>query len=446
MNLLLAIPLEIRLLVLFLLGAVLGSFLNLAIYRWAWRKRSISPWSEADRQAPPRKPSDRIPIVGWLGLRREAKLHGRGFWVRPLLIELALAVGLPWLYWWEVVQAGLCPGLAYLPSEVMLPASVLHLQFFSHTVLIALMTVATFIDIDDRIIPDEVTVPGTLLGLFLAAALPWSLLPELAVQPVVPDPALAIPLELPAELAERIHPDRLYLHFVTLVSPQLWHETLGTWPPLASLALGVGCYWLWIFAVLPRPWRVRHGLRRALAIASTRMFRALLTPLVLTIWLVGTAAIVGVWLWGGAHWAGLLTALVGLVGSGGIVWAVRIIGALTLRKEAMGFGDVLLMMMIGTFMGWQAGLLIFFMAPFAGLVIGLLNLFIRRDQTIPYGPFLCLAALVTLVGWAGIWEWAEPIFGIGWLMPAVIVACMGVMTIMLFMLRVGREALFPERA
>ena len=42
------------------------------------------------------------------------------------------------------------------------------------------------------------------------------------------------------------------------------------------------------------------------------------------------------------------------------MWAVRIIGTLTLRQEAMGFGDVTLMAMIGAFTGWQSTLLIFF--------------------------------------------------------------------------------------
>ena len=57
----------------------------------------------------------------------------------------------------------------------------------------------------------------------------------------------------------------------------------------------------------------------------------------------------------------LLTALIGLVGSGGIVWAVRLIGTAALRREAMGFGDVTLMMMVGTFLGWQACLIAFFL-------------------------------------------------------------------------------------
>ena len=91
------------------------------------------------------------------------------------------------------------------------------------------------------------------------------------------------------------------------------------------------------------------------------------------------------------HWAGLLTALVGMAASGGLVWMVRIIGPASLGREAMGFGDVTLMAMIGAFLGWQPCLIVFFLAPCrAGGRAG------RPDpppgREIPYGPFLCLAA------------------------------------------------------
>jgi prepilin signal peptidase PulO-like enzyme (type II secretory pathway) len=386
---------------------------------------------------------DRVPILGWFGLRREFKSHGAGFWVRPLLIELALAVGLPWLYWREVAQQALLPDFA---RGLALPSDVLHLQYISHVVLIALMTVATFIDIDERLIPDEITVTGTLAGLLLAALAPWSLLPVLQVS-ALPLPAeFAAPLALPAQLAQALQPQQVYLQFLTFVSPHLWIETLAAVPPGAQLALALACYWLWIFAVLPRPWYGRHGLGRALGVATARMFRALRTPLPLVLLVFGTAGIVAVWTFGGANWAGLLTALVGLVGGGGIVWAVRLIGAAALRKEAMGFGDVLLMMMIGTFIGWQASLIVFFIAPFAGLVIGLLNLLVRRDESIPYGPFLCLATLVVILAWAAIWSWAEIYFSIGWLVPGVLVACLAAMTVMLLVMRLAREALSARRA
>ena len=37
--------------------------------------------------------------------------------------------------------------------------------------------------------------------------------------------------------------------------------------------------------------------------------------------------------------------------------------------------------------------IIFFLAPLAGLVVGLVQWFVDRDNVIPYGPFLCLATL-----------------------------------------------------
>jgi leader peptidase (prepilin peptidase)/N-methyltransferase len=65
----------------------------------------------------------------------------------------------------------------------------------------------------------------------------------------------------------------------------------------------------------------------------------------------------------------------------------------------MGGGDVKLLAMIGAFMGWQMALLTFFLAPFLGIVIGVINLVTKKDHTIPYGPFLSIAALVVLF-WA----------------------------------------------
>ena len=108
-NLILTIPLEFRLAALFVLGTVLGSLANLGTYRLAWHARPISPWSrpDPDPKTPPRHWTDRVPIFGWLGLRREASLHGAGFWIRPLLVELLAGFGLAWLYWWEIDRLGL---------------------------------------------------------------------------------------------------------------------------------------------------------------------------------------------------------------------------------------------------------------------------------------------------------------------------------------------------
>ena len=66
------------------------------------------------------------------------------------------------------------------------------------------------------------------------------------------------------------------------------------------------------------------------------------------------------------------------------------------ETESMGGGDVKLLAMIGAFLGWQRVLLTFFLAPFLGAVVGIANLIIKKEHTIPYGPFLSLAALISL--------------------------------------------------
>ena len=69
------------------------------------------------------------------------------------------------------------------------------------------------------------------------------------------------------------------------------------------------------------------------------------------------------------------------------------------ETESMGGGDVKLLAMIGAFLGWERALLTFFLAPFFGAIIGVINLVTKKDHTIPYGPFLSLAAIVSLF-WA----------------------------------------------
>ena len=165
MNQLAAIPLEFRLAGCLVLGALLGGFVNFGIYRFAWHKRLISPWSPAPQGAAPRTWADRLPIVGWLHMRRESDLHGAGFWIRPMLIELATAGGLAMLYAWEIERLALfdyAANVAALPVgrtlEAVTPA-LAHWPLLSHIVLITLMLIATFIDIDEKTIPDAITVP-----------------------------------------------------------------------------------------------------------------------------------------------------------------------------------------------------------------------------------------------------------------------------------------------
>ena len=426
MNFLLAIPVEIRLAGLFVFGACVGSLVNLGVYRLAWHPRAISPWSRPDPEAPPRRRNDRVPIFGWLGLRREADLHGRGFWVRPMIFEVLCGAGFATLYWWEIGQQGLL-----LPGVPAPGPAVLHAQYGCHLILIALMLVGSLIDVDEKTIPDTITVSGTLVALLAAAVFPWSLLPDMLR---LPGNRLLLGNML------GLAPAALKYDFLRLTSPGAWPDGLGGFPRPSPLLIGLGCWWLWCVALMHRTWYSRHGWQRAFGLMAARLKRDPSTRPILIMGLSGSAGIALVWSLTGPRWAGLLTALVGMAAAGGLVWLVRVIGSATLGKEAMGFGDVTLMAMIGAFLGWQPCLIIFFLAPFAGLVVGVPNRILRRDREIPYGPFLCLAALVVVVRWAPLWAWAKPIFALGLLVPLVILICLALMAGMLGLWRLVLSA------
>jgi leader peptidase (prepilin peptidase)/N-methyltransferase len=89
--------------------------------------------------------------------------------------------------------------------------------------------------------------------------------------------------------------------------------------------------------------------------------------------------------------------MMGIFVGGGMIFLCGVIGKLVLRKDAMGFGDVKLMGVIGGFIGWKLAVATFFLAPFFGLLFGLPRLISKRGKMIPYGPFLSLAAFICLL-------------------------------------------------
>ena len=93
---------------------------------------------------------------------------------------------------------------------------------------------------------------------------------------------------------------------------------------------------------------------------------------------------------------------------GGILW---LIGEAYYRYsgvEGMGGGDVKMLAMIGAFLGWKLVILTLVFSSFAGALVGLLVIAIRRGgmkYALPYGTFLSLAALVSSLFGARIVDW-----------------------------------------
>ncbi|MHC5005389.1 MAG: prepilin peptidase [Planctomycetota bacterium] len=95
-----------------------------------------------------------------------------------------------------------------------------------------------------------------------------------------------------------------------------------------------------------------------------------------------------------------------LVG-GGMIWGIRILGTLGFGREAMGLGDVHLLGAVGAVLGWFDPILIFFIAPFSGLLwavlsMGLGSIFRGLRRELPYGPHLALATLIMILCRPGI--------------------------------------------
>lgn len=92
-----------------------------------------------------------------------------------------------------------------------------------------------------------------------------------------------------------------------------------------------------------------------------------------------------------------LMSLFGILVGGGLIYGCALIGKIVLKKEAMGFGDVKLMGVIGGFLGWKLTITTFFLAPFLGLLFAIPKLVYQKERVIPYGPFLSLAAFICLL-------------------------------------------------
>lgn len=70
------------------------------------------------------------------------------------------------------------------------------------------------------------------------------------------------------------------------------------------------------------------------------------------------------------------------------LFITALIGNFLFRKESMGGGDLKLMAMMGTFIGWQKVLYVFVLSPFIALPFALWYRFTKKDEQVPFGPFL----------------------------------------------------------
>lgn len=131
-----------------LIGACVGSFLNVCVYRWPEDQSVISPPSSCPSCGTRIRWYDNVPVLGWLWLRGRCRACGARISIQYPLVEL-LAAALWVMAFWRF-------GLSWQALSTAL--------FFTLLLGIALSDARTYI------IPDQFTLGGLVLGLALSFA------------------------------------------------------------------------------------------------------------------------------------------------------------------------------------------------------------------------------------------------------------------------------------
>lgn len=109
-------------------------------------------------------------------------------------------------------------------------------------------------------------------------------------------------------------------------------------------------------------------------------------------------------------WAvSLIGAALGALVGGGSLWLMGFLWEKLRGIEAMGFGDVKMMLMVGAFLGWRLTLLTILAGAFSGSIAGIALMYRRGGRNLqmmlPFGIFLGIGALISLLFGARIITW-----------------------------------------
>jgi len=276
------VPLPVASAFLGVVGAIIGSFLNVVIHRLPREQSIVFPNSTCPKCRKPIRAYDNIPIVSYLILRGRCRHCGAHISSRYPAVEALTALLFAAVTWHDGVSFALAFDLAFAASMVAL----------------------IFIDAEHMILPNAITYPGILFAIITRILVPY--------------------------LAGPAHFDDL---------PQLLHA-LPTLP----------------------------------------------------VWLVS-----------------IIGATIGALAGGGSLWLMGFMWEKLRGVEAMGFGDVKMMLMVGAFLGWRLTVLTILLGALIGSIAGIIVMYRRGGRNLqmmlPFGIFLGIGSLVSLLFGARIIAW-----------------------------------------
>lgn len=136
--------------IMFVLGAIVGSFLNVCIVRLPNEQSVVTPRSHCVKCKKTIPWYDNIPLASYFILRGKCRYCGAKFSSRYFLVELITALAFLGFY------------LYFGPSILLAP----------YLFMMGCFIIATFVDFEHRIIPDEVSVGGMFAGLVFSLLIP----------------------------------------------------------------------------------------------------------------------------------------------------------------------------------------------------------------------------------------------------------------------------------
>jgi leader peptidase (prepilin peptidase)/N-methyltransferase len=356
------------------IGAAIGSFLNVVIYRVPnglsvnRPKRSFCP--NCQKQIPI---ALNIPLLSWLTLRGKCKWCDVAISPRYFVVELL--TGVVFLAIWMLKV----PEVDALRDYGMLG------EVFALWLLSSLLISATFIDFDHFIIPDSITIGGSIVGLVLSFIIPslhdevvwWKSGLQGALGIVVGFTVLWLVVLLGKVVFGKIR------HAFDEPTEFSISQPGGDEAPI-MIKLGDREYeWGDVFF---RKWDRLEMETQELyfndePIEFSESFRVFGDRFEVDGKRIEVEEVKRV--------------------SGKITSAV-------VPREAMGYGDVKFVAMIGAFQGWQCAVYVLFAASIIGAIVGLIQKFVVKEEwsrPLPFGPYLALGAFLWIFTGPAIWIW-----------------------------------------
>lgn len=370
-----------------LLGALIGSFANVVIWRLPRGESVVFPGSHCPRCDHRLGARDLVPVLSWLALMGRCRYCRARVSPRYPLVELVMALGFALLAWRFPLELF---GLTVLPLLA----------------LYALLVMMSLIDLDHQILPDSLTLPALLLALGATfvydplSGLPT--LPEALFGAALGAGLIALVNRLGGLVLRRFGDtrERLWPIGMDQVNLAALGGALYGWPA----GLGLAGLSLLANLVVRKPLRLNEPAVYALWLAALALASLGLTVDVLT------------------ALSGSLVAAGGVAVLGAAFWWLRDLrtgekpdaepAAEDDEPIAMGFGDVKLAAVLGAVLGWQSLLVALLLAFVLGAVGGVTARALGGGRQVPFGPYLALGGMLALFYGPALLRWYLGLLGL----------------------------------